>query len=252
MLRLIDQRRTATFRWPSTFGTVEKFSYGGDGPEVLHRYQVNGQEYLGRAMIAGPIPGKGLGGDVPERFWVREDGSLRFPTGASTEVYYNPDDPSDAVLVQGGNLGWWKAGLPLMVAAVMWGIFYVIVYRQEEIRFVAGGIGLLLCWALGRAIVEYRRRYKQAASFETTVGCLTRAEVVRWRGRRGGSTYLPAVEYRYEVNGVTYFCRQISMQKTQWYGPRSRAESTITELKQREPLEVYYDPQRPWDAFLLK
>ncbi len=200
----------ATFRWPSTFGTVEKFSYGGDGPEVLYRYQVNGREYLGRAMIAGPIPGKGLGGDVPERFWVREDGSLRFPTGACTEIYYNPDDPSDAVLVQGGNFGWWKAGLPLLVAAVMWGMFYVIAYRQKEIRFVAGGIGLLFCWALGRAIIEYRRRYRQARS-KQRLAALTSAERAAEPGR-----------------------------------------IQDCEVKQKEPLEVYYDPQRPWDAFLLK
>ena len=83
--------------WPSTMGTVThsaiEWRRGSEGgsvayPVVQYAYQVMGQMLQGRKVMPGPETG-GTGAHKVVN---------RYPAGAQVMVYYDPDNPSDAVL----------------------------------------------------------------------------------------------------------------------------------------------------------
>lgn len=96
---LFTRRRVATVsEWPSTMGTVNasylerRRSSSRSGsthyPVVQYSYQVGGQPYQGRKIAPGPeVGGTGAGKVV-----------ARYPAGAQVMVFYNPENPSEAVL----------------------------------------------------------------------------------------------------------------------------------------------------------
>lgn len=90
------RRMAAVSQWPSTIGTVNT-SYlerrsSSDGytnyPVVQYSYQVSGQAFQGMKIAPGPeVGGTGAGKVV-----------ARYPAGAQVMVFYNPQNPADAVL----------------------------------------------------------------------------------------------------------------------------------------------------------
>ena len=91
------RRMTAVRQWPSTMGTVntsylERRSSTDGGstnyPVVQYSYQVGGQTYNGMKIAPGPEVGGTGAGKV----------MARYPAGAQVMVFYNPQNPSDAVL----------------------------------------------------------------------------------------------------------------------------------------------------------
>ena len=71
-------------------------------PVVQYSYQVMGQMLQGRGVIPGPETGGSWAHKVVERY----------PAGAQVMVYYDPNNPSDAVLERGmpGYIKWlWVA-----------------------------------------------------------------------------------------------------------------------------------------------
>jgi hypothetical protein len=91
------RRMAAVSQWPSTMGTVHasflerrSSSEGGSTnyPVIQYSYQVGGQAYQGMKIAPGPeVGGTGAGKVV-----------ARYPAGAQVMVFYNPQNPSDAVL----------------------------------------------------------------------------------------------------------------------------------------------------------
>jgi hypothetical protein len=86
--------------WPSTLGTVtfstiemRRGSKGGSTayPVVRYSYQVNGQPYQSTKVMPGPDVG-GTGAHKVVQ---------RYPAGAQVMVYYNPANPSEALLERG-------------------------------------------------------------------------------------------------------------------------------------------------------
>src|SRR5215208_3951967 len=100
------RRKMATVsQWPSTMGTVmmsrieqRSSSEGGytDYPVVQYSYQVGGQAYQNYKLAPGPeVGGSGAGKIVG-----------RYPAGAQVMVFYNPQNPSDAVLERKAPAQW--------------------------------------------------------------------------------------------------------------------------------------------------
>jgi hypothetical protein len=97
ILFFMRRRMAVVSQWPSTMGTVNasylerrSSSEGGytNYPVVQYAYQVSGQAYLGMKVAPGPeVGGTGAGTVV-----------ARYPAGAQVMVFYNPQNPSDAVL----------------------------------------------------------------------------------------------------------------------------------------------------------
>lgn len=93
----MHRRMAAVRQWPSTMGAVNasylerrSSSEGGytNYPVVQYSYQVSGQAYQGAKIAPGPeVGGTGAGKVV-----------ARYPAGAQVMVFYNPQNPSDAVL----------------------------------------------------------------------------------------------------------------------------------------------------------
>jgi hypothetical protein len=95
----------AVSQWPSTLGTVNasylarrSSSEGGttDYPVVQYSYQVSGQRYQSAKLAPGPeVGGTGAGKVV-----------ARYPAGAQVMVFYNPQNPAEAVLERKAPAQW--------------------------------------------------------------------------------------------------------------------------------------------------
>lgn len=99
--------------WPETQGTIiyAEFEYHGTGsnrqrsPIVRYRYEVNDTIYESDRIAFGPKPNNKGGGAV---FTTARDDEIRsfarLREGTRAAVYFNPDSPTDSVLLPGG--GW--------------------------------------------------------------------------------------------------------------------------------------------------
>lgn len=107
------RRMAAVSQWPSAMGTVmmsaieERPSGEGgysDYPVVQYAYQAGGQAYQSMKLAPGPeVGGSGARKVVG-----------RYPAGAQVMVFYNPQNPSDAVLEKKAPAQW-----------VMWLILFI-------------------------------------------------------------------------------------------------------------------------------
>lgn len=100
------RRKMATVsQWPSTMGTVsmstiEQRSSSESGytdyPVVQYSYQVGGQAYQSYKLAPGPE----VGGSGARKVVAR------YPAGAQVMVFYNPQNPSEAVLERKAPAQW--------------------------------------------------------------------------------------------------------------------------------------------------
>lgn len=99
------RKMAAVSQWPSTLGTVnasylerKSSSEGGstDYPVVQYSYQLGGQRYQSTKLAPGPDVGGTGSGKVVERY----------PAGAQVMVFYNPQNPSEAVLERKAPAQW--------------------------------------------------------------------------------------------------------------------------------------------------
>jgi len=99
------KKMAAVSQWPSTLGTVmmskiEWRSSSDSGstayPVVQYSYQVNGQAYQSYKLAPGPE----LGGTGANKVVAR------YPAGAQVMVFYNPQNPSEAVLERKAPAQW--------------------------------------------------------------------------------------------------------------------------------------------------
>jgi hypothetical protein len=110
-----------TKRWPTTTGRVlhSQVEYrrshrsGSYYPAVLYEYQVMGQRYQSTTLS----PGLEYGLSFRGRVQARVD---KYPAGSMVTVYYNPDNPAQAVLehsATGNRIMGWIAVLILVTLA---------------------------------------------------------------------------------------------------------------------------------------
>ena len=99
------RRKMATVsQWPSTMGTVMTSGVetrsSGDGytdyPVVQYTYQVGGQSYQSLKLAPGPE----VGGSGARKVVAK------YPSGAQVMVFYDPQNPSDAVLERKAPAQW--------------------------------------------------------------------------------------------------------------------------------------------------
>lgn len=87
------QRGTASLAWPTAKGTIKDANLyhqrKGSDFEVCFVYSVMGREFTGRRAAYSSM-------SSDHQSWVD-----RFKPGASVDVYYNPEDPADSVLIPG-------------------------------------------------------------------------------------------------------------------------------------------------------
>lgn len=100
-----QRKMKAVQSWASTMGTVSnsylerrRSSKGGsvNYPVVQYSYQAGGQPYHGSKIAPGMAVGGTGAGRVVERY----------PAGAQVMVFYDPQNPSDAVLERKAHAQW--------------------------------------------------------------------------------------------------------------------------------------------------
>jgi hypothetical protein len=113
----------ASSNWPSTQGEVAlatidvSVSTDDDGgtstsyaPRVLYTYTVLGQQHTSDQVVIGTTL------NYPSR--ARAEANLAYQTGQQVTVFYNPDNPAQAVLEPGATRGVWG----YLIAGVVFGI----------------------------------------------------------------------------------------------------------------------------------
>ena len=105
IIYFMRRKMAAVSQWPSTMGTVvmsrieqRSSSEGGytDYPVVQYSYQVGGQAFQSLKLAPGPE----VGGTGARKVVAR------YPAGAQVMVFYNPQNPSEAVLERKAPAQW--------------------------------------------------------------------------------------------------------------------------------------------------
>lgn len=119
------RKMAAVSQWPSTMGTVmmstieQRYSSEGgytDYPVVQYSYQIGGQAYQSTKLAPGPeLGGSGARGVV-----------ARYPAGAQVMVFYNPQNPSDAVLERKAPAQWLMWLLLIIFDCVLCGVVPIL------------------------------------------------------------------------------------------------------------------------------
>ena len=123
-------RASESESWPSVEGVVissEVVTHRHDdgdrsySPEILYDYVVNGETLSGNWINFGDGSGDGSTSlSAPARRYVN-----KYRAGKTVKVYYNVEDPSEAVLEPGVDLSTWT--FPLLGAFIaLLGIFFVL------------------------------------------------------------------------------------------------------------------------------
>jgi hypothetical protein len=127
------RRMAAVSQWPSTMGTVHasylelRHSSGDSGstnyPVVQYSYQVGGQAYQSTKLAPGPeVGGTGAGKVV-----------ARYPAGAAqVMVFYNPQNPSDAVLETKAPAQWILWLILIIFDVVLCGVLPIILWSMNQ------------------------------------------------------------------------------------------------------------------------
>jgi len=126
------RRMAAVSQWPSTMGTVNasylerRHSSSDSGstnyPVVQYSYQVSGQAYQSTKLAPGPeVGGTGAGKVV-----------ARYPAGAQVMVFYNPQNPSDAVLETKAPAQWIMWLILIIFDVALCGVIPIIWWSMSQ------------------------------------------------------------------------------------------------------------------------
>ena len=260
--KLLETRRAA--RWTQTSGRIVK-----SGVEA-RRHQFEGSpitvtnvpaieyEFIARSRkIRG------------SRISIGEDSGganleatlRRYPVGALVTVYYDPADPKNCVLERDLPDGMAKgcAAMTAIAAAVIFAIWYLTTnaslllaayapkaHAPVAIFAACFGLMLLLFFVAGR------RYAKAAANWPYVRGKIVSSNIEaidRTEDGRTTTTYSPAVEYAYRINGADYRSRQIKLGMTS-SGSQAAAQKQAARYKSGSEVDVHYDPKNPSNAAL--
>ena len=102
--------------WPSVSGEIARVDVQrqiDDGDYVLrvtYRYVVGGRVHLGQRNNLGD--GLSVGGAYDTAANAEAAGAERFPVGSPIDVYYDPEDPANALMSPGAR---WPTWVPLIL-----------------------------------------------------------------------------------------------------------------------------------------
>ena len=127
----MHRKMAAVSKWPSTLGTVNasylerrSSSEGGSTnyPVVQYSYQVSGQTYHTTKFAPGPeVGGTGAGKVV-----------ARYPVGAQVMVFYNPQNPSEAVLERKAPAQWLMWLLLIVFDCALCGVMPILYFSLGQ------------------------------------------------------------------------------------------------------------------------
>ena len=132
LILFMRRKMAAVSQWPSTMGTItssflERRHSSDDGgstdyPVVQYSYQVSGQAYQSTKLAPGPAVGGSGAGKVVGRY----------PAGAQVMVFYNPQNPSDAVLERKAPAQWLMWLILAIFDCVLCGVIPVLWWAFQQ------------------------------------------------------------------------------------------------------------------------
>lgn len=125
------RKMAAVSQWPSTMGTVmmstieqRSSSEGGytEYPVVQYSYPVGGQAYQSHKLAPGPD----VGGTGARKVVAR------YPEGAQVMVFYNPENPSEAVLERKAPAQWLMWLLLIVFDCALCGVIPILYFSLGQ------------------------------------------------------------------------------------------------------------------------
>ena len=223
-------------------------------PAVRYAFEVAGRRFEGERIGFGADGGR-----------ANTAATLaRYPVGSPVTVFYDPADPTEAVLereapqgLQGGCLR--LAVIALFAVAVIaaiattapgWIAAHMPKARNPNLAILTGSMGI----AALLLAVAYWRRISRAARWPAAPGKISFSGVEEVAAGADSSasrrrTWKAKVEYGYEVAGQHYVGRQITL-GVAWSGSRQAAKAAADRYPVGAAVAVHYDPANPGDAAL--
>ena len=264
LVKMLEVRRAST--WSTVAGRIvrsdtqaSRHGFAGEAttvttaPLVEYEFSVGGSTWRGSRVSIGEDSG-GANTEATLR---------RYPVGAVVSVYYDPDNPSNCVLVRDVPAGVGK-GLAILVAlgiAAAVGVYYLATsgprllsaylpngIDNAPVTIFAAGFGLAVLLFF---IASYRLS-RQTANWPLVRGTVLSSGSEQVRSSDSGSTrksYAPAVEYRYRANDVDYVSRQIKVGIV-LSASGAYAKKVAARYPQGSQVDVHYDPANPSNAAL--
>lgn len=264
-----EVRRAAS--WPSAQGRIVRSRLRaidnrtpdgarsrGNVPDVQYVFSVGGVEYRGKRIGIGEIPADSPGVEAALDL---------YRVGRTGPVYYNPDNPNEAVLERDPpasprTMYAIAAGVMLVgfaVVAAFSGLGEIVRWLQPYFppgAFIPGFLFFLACALLAGAMTIANVATAQlAARWPTTPGTVIASRVESRRESKGGASdrsmvvWSPLVEYVYRIDGRQYHGTRIGFGPTVSAG-RELAEAAVARYPEDATVTVHYHPANPSQATL--
>ncbi|XHR30323.1 MAG: DUF3592 domain-containing protein [Chthoniobacteraceae bacterium] len=238
--------------WRRTTACIKTFGMTAGAPSVVYDYKVDGASFSSSAIVPGAFFFRKNGAvKAPKALCVNPDGSLKFAPGSQVDVFYNPRNPADAVLVPGVQVGEVikQALIGLMLTGVPligWENRNWMSLHQQS---VIPGFFFLVGAVCGGVTLFFLRRCLLTRNYPFVMGRLLNASVA-YCGDSEGSGYMPTVDYEYTVSGQCFQSQQLSAIPVRVMTSKNAAQVKVDGLLAMPEVKVYYNPRAPWEAFL--
>jgi hypothetical protein len=221
---LLNLRKAqAALGWPVIQGKILASSVcevGGDltgyKPDILYEYHAHGIRHSAKVWR--------VGASSKSSKWKAKAEAIiaEYPAGRDITVFFNPQNPADAVLEPG---------------KVRW-------VSQFVIGLILAAVGLFSCWV---GISVYLKD-QQARHWPATTGQILYSSVDESSNSDGDTTYTPLIQYSYRVNDQQHVGSvwRFGASKT----GRTEAYETIASYRIGSTATVFFNPDHPEEAVL--
>jgi hypothetical protein len=128
------------------------------------------------------------------------------------------------------------------------------------IWYLCGGFFIFAFFLGGIAAIFFgirnRKKATESLNWPETKGTVTESAVKKdYDTDAEGfttTTYVPEINYQYEVNNVTFTNQRISFGGTTSYSSQKKAEQALSQYPLNATVPVFYNPDNPDDSVLVK
>ncbi len=226
--------------------------------EIDYEYRVDGKTFRSKRIS--------IGEDLGDLFV--EQRLAKYPAGASVKVYYNPRNPSQAVLERDAPEGVWRTmaifiGVAILLlvggtigfSALVDALRANLARPERALPVLALAALALFVGAVARAAMK---QVEAAQSWPWVDGVIEAAQVEQFRARGSGSTnwhrwrryFKPDIVYRYRVNGVELLGSRLHFAGRLYSGSPGYARRVVERYPLGSRVAVYYNPANAAEAVL--
>ncbi len=127
-----------------------------------------------------------------------------------------------------------------------------------NVTSLCGGLCALLPGALGILLIiiyfRNKQKTKESRNWLIATGKVIRSEISMVMNDEDSSkvSFIPRLEYEYKVGDTLYKSKRISFGSAHDFSSRQKAEEFIGQFPVDSQVTIYYDPNKPKDAVLIR